>query len=173
MSNARTGVHGKLYDAIREIGETHFSIHLIEEVTPDKADERENFYISQQDAIENGYNSIYNGQSECDPFKEEMIRLYNEGKSKSEIDRIFGWPIGRTKDRFRAWHVPIRQRRLICKDIKGQVVGEYATINEARESLFPDKNLATVKAYISKATAHGTPAYRMFWSWEDVDEPDR
>lgn len=161
------GTKGKLYDAIREIGVQHFHGKELEIVTSvEEAYEAENFYIFLFNSIENGYNAIYNGQSKADPFKNQMITMYAEGKSKLEIDRTFNFHPGTTKDRFRRWGIPPRKKVLIAKSLQGTFIKEFDTIDDARKELFPEKQLATVKSYISKAANHGTPAYRFMWEWQ-------
>lgn len=170
---ARAGSEQKLHIAMREIGTENFSIKLLEEVSPEEADECENKWIRYFDSINSGYNAIYNGQSPTDPFKSEMLELWEKGYSKLAIDREFGFREGTTKDRFRAWGIPPRKRLLVCRNPNGLLVGKYESINDAWLELFPEKSLPTVKPYISKATKNGTPAYKYFWEWEDVADEDR
>lgn len=170
---AQEGSMSILAQAMRDIGVDKFSIELIEEVPADQANEAENNWIKYYDSINSGYNAIYNGQSLADPFKAEMLELWEKGYSKLAIDREFGFREGTTKDRFRAWGIPPRKRLLVCRNPNGLLVGKYESISKAWLELFPEKSLATVKPYISRATKIGTPAYKYLWEWEDVTDEDR
>ena len=51
----------KFYRAIRKYGEDNFFIELLENVSNDKLDERECYWIKEYDSYYNGYNSTLGG----------------------------------------------------------------------------------------------------------------
>lgn len=64
FSRARNGdTRGKLYDAIREIGEEYFKCEIIEECHIDELSHREKHFIAHFDSMNNGYNATPGGET--------------------------------------------------------------------------------------------------------------
>ena len=78
----------KLYRAIRKYGKENFSIELIEEVEEESLSERERFWIKENDSYYHGYNSTFGGEGESSVDEEQIIKLYNSGKTMKEIYKI-------------------------------------------------------------------------------------
>ena len=57
LRDSRKGVKKKLYDAMRQLGDTHFDIELLEECEKDMVKSREEFYIQKYNSYIDGYNA--------------------------------------------------------------------------------------------------------------------
>lgn len=82
-----------LYSAMRKYGIENFKIELIEEVTPEQLDEREQFYIKQYESfvsLNKGYNATRGGEGNILLDYELIYKLWDEGKSIAEISNITG-----------------------------------------------------------------------------------
>jgi group I intron endonuclease len=73
LKNARQGVEGRLYWAIRKHGEENFLFEVIENCEDDITNQREEFWITYFDSFENGYNSTTGG---------DHYKLSEEAKKK-------------------------------------------------------------------------------------------
>lgn len=72
MLKADTG-NQKLYKAMRELGKCNFYIELITEVDNKQLDSMENHYINKYNSINNGYNSVLNGEYQYKIYNIELI----------------------------------------------------------------------------------------------------
>jgi len=81
----------KLYCAMNEFGYGSFKIEEIEAVENEEMlDIREIFWIKQLRTFENGYNETKGGKGSLIYNHEEIIKLYQDGKTISEISDITG-----------------------------------------------------------------------------------
>lgn len=78
----------KLYRAMRKYGKENFSIEKIEEVSKEILSERERFWIKEYDSYYDGYNATFGGDGESPVNEEEIIELYQFGKTMKEISEI-------------------------------------------------------------------------------------
>lgn len=75
-----------LYNAIQKYGEEHFSIREIEEVLPDVASIRENYWINYFDSYNNGYNATLGGDGRNYlNYKKILLLFDNTILSQKEI----------------------------------------------------------------------------------------
>lgn len=75
--------------AMREIGIENFFIELLEDQIPiEQLDEKEVYYIQKYDSIQNGYNYYEGSGYEMD--EQEIVRLYQSGKTLKEIAKKYG-----------------------------------------------------------------------------------
>lgn len=73
-----------IYRAMRKYGQEHFSIILIEEISNEKLDEREKYWIQQYDSYKNGYNATYGGNGYRNDYS-EIYQLWLQGYLIKEI----------------------------------------------------------------------------------------
>ena len=82
-----------LYAAMRKYGIEHFHISLIEETY--KPEERERYWIEYFSSFKNGYNATQGGDGKSYLDISELLRLWNSGKTITEISNIVyhdkGW----------------------------------------------------------------------------------
>lgn len=91
--STRTYRNYKLYDAMDELGVENFYVELLEDNVPiEKMYEREIYNIEKYDSFYNGYNSTKGGNgrliNKVSDIK-EILELYAQGKSSTEISEIF------------------------------------------------------------------------------------
>ena len=77
-----------LYNAMRKYGVEHFSIHLIEECDIDASSLREQYWIGYYKSYTNGYNATLGGDGKPYIDRQEIVDLWNGGKSLKEIVSI-------------------------------------------------------------------------------------
>lgn len=83
-----------LHHDIIKFGKEHFQISLLEEVTYDKLNEREKYWIQYYDSINNGYNLKVGGQGqERDHIDETTLHLiyqdYLKGLTNEQIEKKY------------------------------------------------------------------------------------
>ena len=85
--------HYKIYNAIKKYGKEHFFAEELEKDIPlNKLNEKEIYYIEKYNSLTNGYNSTKGGDGRIinKKYNEvQIIKEYNNGKSCSEIGKIF------------------------------------------------------------------------------------
>ena len=74
-----------LYRAMRKYGIENFTIEPIEECLDDIINEREIYWIEKLDTFKNGYNSTLGGEGRKQISRQEVINLWQSGKSIKEI----------------------------------------------------------------------------------------
>ena len=77
-----------LYAAMRKYGVEHFSIKEIEECNTEEAPFREQFWIGFYKGYEEGYNATRGGDGKPYIDRQEILNLWNSGKSVKEIVEI-------------------------------------------------------------------------------------
>ena len=77
-----------LYAAMRKYGVEHFSIKEIEECSTEDAPLREQFWIGFYRGYEEGYNATIGGDGKTYIDRQEILELWNSGKSIKEISEI-------------------------------------------------------------------------------------
>lgn len=86
--------HYKIYNAIKKYGKGHFFVEELERDIPlTKLNEKEIYYIEKYNSFANGYNSTKGGDGRTinKKYNEvQIIKEYNNGKSCSEIGKMFG-----------------------------------------------------------------------------------
>lgn len=95
--NDRYHLNMAIKKAIKKYGKESFTIELIEEVEPDKLDEREVYWISFYDSYNKGYNCTLGGQNgatrKCSlnwTQENEVIEAKYLGYSVKEIGEVYG-----------------------------------------------------------------------------------
>jgi group I intron endonuclease len=85
------GYNTPLYKAIRKYGLENFSFDIIEECSPDQLNAKEIFWIQHYNSyIKNGkgYNLTRGGDGRLSILHDEILNLWDEGKSITEISTI-------------------------------------------------------------------------------------
>lgn len=84
----RLPYYSTLYSAIRKYGVEAFTIEAIEECDNSLLNEREIYWIKEYDSVKRGYNLEYGGYGwlKCDD--EEIMQLWNDGKTMIEISEV-------------------------------------------------------------------------------------
>ena len=79
-----------LYSAMNRYGIEHFSIELIEECPEEEASLREQYWISFYKSYTEGYNATLGGDGKSYIDMEEVLSLWQSGKTIKEIAQILG-----------------------------------------------------------------------------------
>ena len=76
-----------LYRAFVKYGIENFKIEQIEECSDEELNEREIFWIEYYDTFNSGYNLTIGGDGNRHYKKEDVLKLWNEGKTITEISK--------------------------------------------------------------------------------------
>lgn len=106
----------KLYRAMRKYGKKNFSIKKIEEVSKEILSERERFWIREYNSYYNGYNSTFGGDGESSTDEEEIIELYQLGKTMKEISEITSYTQKTISSVLKRNSEPIRKNTDYCSE---------------------------------------------------------
>lgn len=83
----------KIHNAIKKYGKNHFYCELLEDQIPiELLNDKEIEYIEKYNSYNCGYNSTKGGDGRTinkDYDEEQIIKLYNQGKSSSEIAKLY------------------------------------------------------------------------------------
>ena len=79
---------------MRKYGTEHFSIHLIEECDTSVSSLREQYWIGYYKSYTEGYNATLGGDGKAYIDRQEIVDLWNSGKSLKEIIGIVNHDIG-------------------------------------------------------------------------------
>ena len=84
-----------LYNAMKKYGIEHFSIELIEECNSEIASLREQYWIGFYKSYTEGYNATLGGDGKAYIDREEIFKLWSNGKTLKEITELVnhdsGW----------------------------------------------------------------------------------
>ena len=86
-----------LYKAINKYGEEHFYISILEECNTKDLSEREIYWVDKLEAFTKGYNATQGGDGKHYINDDEILRLYFEGHSCTEIKRLLKYDMGSIK----------------------------------------------------------------------------
>ena len=91
LNNARKGVSGKFYDAIREYGEDNFEFSVIcKAYSKDELDDLERYYIAKYNTVNDGYNSLSGGSAnvmEIPSVKEKHKKILGSDEIRQKISK--------------------------------------------------------------------------------------
>ena len=79
-----------LHRAFRKYGIENFSIDKIEEVSEELINERERYWIKYYDSYNNGYNLTLGGEGNLIYKDEDILKLWRQGLSQTEITEQLG-----------------------------------------------------------------------------------
>lgn len=174
--------NSKFYRAIREIGITHFRIHILEECLIDKLNDKEREYIAKYDSFKNGYNSTLGGFGtyiyELD--EDEIIRLYKLNYGITSIAKmnqcspcVIKCILQKHKIEFRSYlNQPISVVQL---DKDYNIINTFENKEEAYEWLTKNYRSTMKKAesyhYIKLSCDSGSVAFGYKWMYtEDIKD---
>ena len=84
-------IPNKFHNAIKAYGVEHFNMELVEDNIPNEIlNARERYWIEQYNSYYNGYNATLGGEGDNKFAPEEILKLWNEGHTCSEIGNILG-----------------------------------------------------------------------------------
>lgn len=91
IKDSNLKIVSKFHNAINKYGIEHFHIELVEDNIPNEIlNLRERYWIDQYDSYYNGYNSTLGGEGANKFSPEEILQLWNEGYTCSEIGNKLG-----------------------------------------------------------------------------------
>lgn len=91
IKDSNLKIVSKFHNAINKYGLEHFHIELVEDNIPNEIlNLRERYWIDQYNSYYNGYNSTLGGDGSNKFSPEEILQLWNEGYTCSEISNKLG-----------------------------------------------------------------------------------
>lgn len=145
-----------LYAAMEKYGLDNFSIESLEEVSSDKLDEREIFWIAKYDSLKNGYNMTRGGQNVryiwTDNQYEEIKDLYLSGFTARFIGDKFNVSSDTILNILKAMNVKLRRKPLDINRVeKDIIINDYKTgftLTSLAKRLNTDRE--TIKRFLIK-----------------------
>lgn len=152
----REGRQYSLYKAIHKYGLENFSIEQLEEVSVDKLDEREIFWIAKYDSFKNGYNMTIGGQNVhyiwTDNQYEEIKDLYLSGFTAKFIAKRFNVSSDTILKVLKSLNVKLRRNPLDINRVeKDLLINDYKsgyTLSSLAKRLNTDRQ--TIKRFLIK-----------------------
>lgn len=173
-----------LYNAMRKYGIEKFHMSVIEEVSDEQLDEREEYWIHHYDTYKNGYNLTLGGEGGklYDVSKEQVENLWKQGLSISDIAENL--QVSRTVIRNRiytsdlyseeeSWHRGFdtrnksKSKSIIALTDDGTIVAQYESGREAAEKIG-----VSYKA-ISQALRTGRRSGGYRWQYADQKKANK
>jgi len=137
-----------LHRAIRKYGKDAFQLELIEQCDDNLGSEREIYWIAYYDSYNNGYNATIGGDGNPIYNYNEILRLWNEGKTNKAICSILGCDKGVVTNALYSFNVDKsellkRRSKSISKIDDNKVLElwdkEYTVIQISKELQVSDK----------------------------------
>lgn len=174
------------YKAIRKYGIKNFIFEILEECPQEQLNEREQYWIEYyatytQQTNANGYNMTIGGQAPSFLYNtEDILNLWNEGKTISDIARVLNCNVATIASRLEMNNISKKDRLYRANAYKavpveqytlnGDFVAEYPSISAAVRSLNEDANGDT--SNICYTCEHKlTSAYHFIWKYKTDDIP--
>lgn len=151
-STRRDEENRPLYRAMNKYGVEHFSIHLIEECADEEASAREQYWIGFYKGYTEGYNATLGGDGKSYIDISELLKLWNSGKTITEIGNIVhhdkGWISNLLKENGvaaeeiieRGAKTCIKQVEMLDKKTE-EVLATFESTREAARFLIKEKGL--------------------------------
>lgn len=157
-----------LYRAMRKYGIDNFTIELVEEVTIELLNEREQYYIKQYESfapLGKGYNATRGGEGNVLLDYDLIYQLWDEGKSIAEISTIIGAnrygirgvlkvlpTYNETESRIRgnSYQHSLRLKPVYQYSPSGEFIAEFESVSAASNALnIPVKSIFAALTYDS------------------------
>lgn len=164
--------NSKFHQALLIYGINNFSFVVLEECQNDKLNEREIYWINYYDSFYNGYNMTRGGSGLSFYDREEILELWQQQYSFSEILNIINCSKTTLTNILNELNIPLEERRKRANLYKTKKVQQY-TLNEEYIQTFNSVKEAAkaVNSYtssISYACNHKlTCAAQFLWKYED------
>lgn len=153
-----------LYRAMKKYGVENFSIHLIEEVSDDKADEREQYWIQMYRSYKFGYNATMGGDGTKYIDYDVVVETYNNTGNQQETADLLGIHRETVRYILKINDVEILPISVVNKkkfgkvvnmfDLQGQYLRTFASLKEAANYMVENNltgcNQSTMRTHISE-----------------------
>ena len=178
IEKALSGGHGKLHTAMRECGIENFDIEVIERCEEECLDDREKYWISHYNSMNNGYNMTAggNGGSIYSIDYALICKLWDEGNSLGNISKIIGCPVHSISVRLRGYDKFSEEESFLrsnCKkvyqyDLAGMYLDTFDSTQDA-EAYFNNgvRNKDNIAAC---ARGDQKTAYNYWWSYNKIPQ---
>lgn len=114
-----------LYSAINKYGKENFQIELIEEVDSDFLTNREIYWINFYNTYKAGYNATLGGEGKCHYNYDEILLLFQQGKSNKEIVKELGCCIGTVVDALKTFGIKSTIDKEKSVEKSSKIVSQY------------------------------------------------
>lgn len=182
-SRKNTANKRPLYDAFNKYGIENFIIEEIEECSENLLDERESYWIDYYETYHNGYNATKGGDGKAYIDYEEIINLYNQGYTLTEIREKNGHDIqwmskilqsrGVTAEEIQRRKTIHLEKKVYQKDKKtNEILNTFSSVAKAaqwiKENNYSIDAISGISAHICQCCNHiRKSAYTFIWSYED------
>lgn len=139
-----------LYSAMRKYGTDNFHMELIEET--DNPEEREVYWIEYYGSFKYGYNATRGGDGRAYVDVELILKLWNEGKTNREIQRITGYDTKTIRNHLRDNGISDEERKNRGNINKMQPVAKLNKDTEEIIEVFP--SITAAAKSINKPPRH-------------------
>lgn len=170
-----------LYAAMQKYGIEHFSIHLIEECSTNKASEREQYWIGYYQGYEKGYNATKGGDGKQYFDHEQIARVLKKVPYPKQVADLIGCSVDTVRIVAKEYHIEVKNsgqeqnintKRIIHQYDKNtqQYIQSFDSIQLAAEWLKEQEIIQVinsgVRSHIS-AVANGKrkSAYGFVWRY--------
>lgn len=184
---ANRGTNLILQNAFNKYGLTNIVFNILEECTPDKCIERENFYINLYDTYNNGYNASAVaekgnvGFTHSDKTKQQISDFYKTQR-KTQFEQIFllheqGYSIVEICKQTKISHTTVRKiikenniyvkkeaTHIFQYDLLGNFINEWPSIYDCSKKL--DIHWNTIDHVLKKKSTH---ARNFYFSYEKLN----
>lgn len=141
-----------LYSAMKKYGVENFSVEEVEECSSEILSEREIYWIDFYDSFRSGYNATKGGDGKPFIDEQEILKLWQEGKSLKDIAEIVGHSRAQTSQLLRnngilSEDIIKRGRNKYYKSVKmidinaNQVLAIFSSTREAARYLIKELKL--------------------------------
>lgn len=174
--------HYRIYEAIRKHGEQNFSFSIIEEVSNEKLDEREKYWIAYYDTYRKGYNMTYGGKAMikhkyCKVSDEEILDCYfNEAKENGALTaKLLDIGEDTVYRRLKEYHIKTRNKYQIAADNnKANYKPIWQVDINTLEIVKEWKNIASADIQCDALEARKTKISRgYFWCYANKESYER
>lgn len=159
-----------LYSAMRKYGENNFFVEQIEECSDAKLSEREKYWIQKYNTYKNGYNATLGGDGKIYLDYDEIISLYNELHSVTEVAKKIGCSKDSVSNILKMNNIPIfsggevTRKKFSKKIAQFDKNGNYIkTFNSYTEAEYFMGN--TQRHICDCANGKRKSAYGFVWKW--------
>lgn len=169
-----------LYNAMNKYGIEHFYIEQIEKCLPNKASEREKYWITFYKSYENGYNATTGGDGKTLYDYQEIANRLKEHPYAKDIAKQFGCCKDTVYSVAKNFHIPlinkgnknVNTKRTVHQYTKnGKYVQSFESIQAAVEWCYQQGLLKTInsgaRSHISEvANGKRKSAYTYYWKYD-------
>lgn len=163
-----------LYRAINKYGAENFSIIMLEECSPEESSEREIYWIEKLDTYHNGYNATYGGDGKNYINYQQVIKLYQEGRTQKEVAKLIGCCPDTVHYILKQNNCEIISSSKWMENQRGKKIGKYSmdgelleTFNSIKEA---SRSIGKLHQHISDCI-NGRRKQAFGFQWKLIDTP--